>query len=62
MAVTASLYGVPLANMFGGTSVWDWDTNTIKCALLTGYTPSQDTHDFFNDVSASEVTGTTAWS
>ena len=37
----------------------DWDTDTIKVALLANtYTPNQDTHDYFNDVSASEVTGT----
>lgn len=37
----------------------DWDTDTIKVALLSNsYTPDQDTHDYFNDVSAYEVTGT----
>jgi hypothetical protein len=37
----------------------DFDTDTIKVALLTSaYTPNQDTHDYFNDVSANEVTGT----
>jgi len=37
----------------------DWDTDTIKVALLTsGYTPDQDTHDYFDDVSGSEVSGT----
>ena len=37
----------------------DWDTDTIKVALLSNaYTPDQDTHDYFNDVSANEVTGT----
>ena len=58
MAVTAFLYGVPLKNHFAGSSVWDWDTDTIKVALLTGHTPGQDTHDFFDDVSANEITGT----
>ena len=34
-------------------------TNTIKCMLLgAGYTPNYDTHDFLDDVVASEVTGT----
>lgn len=32
----------------------DWDTHTIKCALING-TPNIDTHDFWNDLSASEV-------
>lgn len=36
----------------------DWDTDTIKLALASSsYTPDQDTHDFFNDVT-NEVTGT----
>jgi hypothetical protein len=57
-AVTAALYGVPLKNMLGGTSVWDWDTSVIQCSLHTGYSADFDTHDYFDDVSASEVTGT----
>lgn len=37
----------------------DWDTDTIKVALLTSsYTPNQDTHDYYDDVSSNEVTGT----
>ena len=37
----------------------DFDSDTIKVALLTSsYTPDQDAHDYFNDVSAYEVTGT----
>lgn len=37
----------------------DWDSDTIKVALLTSsYTPNQDTHDYFDDVSSYEVTGT----
>ena len=37
----------------------DWDTDTIKVALLTNaYTPNQDTHNYFDDVVANEVTGT----
>jgi hypothetical protein len=57
-AVTAYLYGVPLKNMLGGTSVWDWDTSTIKCTLHTGRTADVDTHDYFNDASGTEITGT----
>jgi hypothetical protein len=34
-AVTGGLYGTPLKNLFGGNRVWDWDTDTIKCALTT---------------------------
>ena len=37
----------------------DWDSDTIKVLLATSsYTPNQDTHDYFNDVSSAEVTGT----
>lgn len=36
----------------------DLDTDTIKVALVTSaYTPDQDTHDFFDDVT-NEVVGT----
>ena len=43
----------------GGTSYpVDFDTDTIKVALVTSsYTPNQDTHDYFDDVT-NEVTGT----
>jgi len=37
----------------------DFDSDTIKVALLSSsYTPDQDAHDYFNDVSTYEVTGT----
>ena len=37
----------------------DFDSDTIKVALLSSsYTPDQDAHDYFNDVSANEVSGT----
>jgi hypothetical protein len=37
----------------------DFDTDTIKVALLTSsYTPDQDAHDYYNDVSTYEVSGT----
>lgn len=37
----------------------DFDSDTIKVALLTSsYSPDQDAHDYFNDVSANEVSGT----
>jgi hypothetical protein len=60
MAVTAGLYGVPLKNLMDGTTngVWDWDTDTIKIALVTNAdAPVMDTDDFFNDV-GTEITGT----
>ena len=37
----------------------DWDTDTIKVALLTNsYTPDQDAHNYLDDVVANEVSGT----
>lgn len=56
MAVTAFLYGSVAAKL--ANKEIDWDTDTIKVALCTSsYTPAQDTHDYFNDVT-NEVTGT----
>ena len=47
-----------LLNQKNGTAPIDWDTDTIKVALLTSaYTPDVATHDFFDDVSANEVAG-----
>lgn len=51
-------YGVPAKNQYDGTAVIDWDTDTMKVALLLNHTFQQDTHDFFNDVSAQQITGT----
>jgi hypothetical protein len=40
----------------------DWDTDTIKVALLTNaYTPDQDVHNYLDDVVAHEVTGATGY-
>ena len=37
----------------------DYDSDTIKVALVSSaYTPNQDTHDYWDDVAANEVTGT----
>lgn len=58
MAVTAKAYGVPIKNQLSGANAIDFDTDTLKVALTTAtYTPNQDTHDFFNDVT-NEVVGT----
>jgi len=57
MAVTAKLYGKAILSAFNKEI--DLDSDTIKVALLTSsYTPDQDAHDYWNDVSANEVTGT----
>lgn len=56
MAVTAKLYGTALGALAAGSI--NWPSDTIKVALTTStYTPDQDAHDFFNDVT-NEVTGT----
>lgn len=58
MAVSTHWYGVPFKNFVSGANVWDWDTDTIKCALTTStYAVNQDTHAFFSDVT-NEVSGT----
>lgn len=51
LVVTGGQFGVPQKNMWGGTNLIDWDTDTIKTALSTStYVPDIDLHDFFNDV------------
>jgi len=53
----SKLYGQFLAKALNKEV--DWDSDTIKVALLTSsYTPNQDTHDYFDDVSTYEVSGT----
>jgi hypothetical protein len=53
----SKLYGQFLAKALNKEV--DFDSDTIKVALLTSsYTPNQDTHDYFDDVIANEVTGT----
>lgn len=57
MAVTAKLYGLTQRDQWGSSPI-NWTSDTIKVALTTSsYTPDQDTHDFFNDVT-NEVSGT----
>lgn len=48
-----TIYNVAKAKLGDGTI--DWDTDTIKCALVNGYTPNIDTHEDWADVSANEV-------
>lgn len=56
MAVTAKFYGNYFFNL--ADKKIDFNSDTIKCALATStYTPDQDTHDFFNDIT-NEVVGT----
>jgi hypothetical protein len=65
--VTAALYGIPWQKQIDGSSITIWGVGTsggvIQCSLHTAYdmTAGQDTHDFFNDVSATEVPATGAY-
>ena len=59
MAFDVKWYGSGALGLFSATAARrvDWVTDTIKVALTTStYTPNQDTHDFFNDVT-NEITG-----
>lgn len=53
--VAANWYGLGLGHVDDDV---DWDTDTIKTALVSGYTFDQDAHEFWDDVSANEVSGT----
>lgn len=54
---TTKTYGSLITKAFNKEV--DWDTDTIKVALVTSsYTPAQDTHDYWDDVVANEVSGT----
>ncbi len=56
MPVSAKLYGPALKAAFNKEI--DWDSDTIKVALCTSaYTPDQDAHDYFNDITG-QATGT----
>lgn len=49
-------YGKFALGQFNGAHPVDWDTDTIKVAVLdSGYTPNLDTDEFWSDVSAHEV-------
>lgn len=55
--MASKMYGNLMARAFNGEV--DYDTDTIKVALLSQeYTPNQDTHQVWSDVSSNEVTGT----
>lgn len=60
MAVTSFWYGGALTGQYSATAARrvDWVTDTIKVALCTStYTPNQDTHTYFSDIT-NEITGT----
>lgn len=57
MAVTAHWYGNALRRLASGQV--NWETDVVRVALLTAaYSPDQDAHDTFADVSAFETSGT----
>jgi hypothetical protein len=54
---TAKIYGLVVEKMFTGQL--DVTTDTLMCALLdSSYAPNQDVDEFWDDISAAEVTGT----
>jgi hypothetical protein len=56
--VTGSIFGLWNQKQLDASSSTVWSSATIKVALTTStYTPNQDTHDFFDDVT-NEVIGT----
>ena len=55
MTITAKLYGQSLSSMMNKEI--GWTTASIKCALAgSSYTPNQDTHNYFDDIT-NEVSG-----
>lgn len=59
MAVTATVYNNYKLKCIDNSTKIALGTDTIKVALVTSsYTPDIDTHDFWDDVSANEASGT----
>lgn len=57
MSVSANWYGTALLNQWGTTPI-NWTLDTIKCCLaLNLYTPNQDTHVFYSDITNELATG-----
>jgi hypothetical protein len=57
MAVTAFVYGLALKSAFNKEI--DFDSDDMRAALVTsGYTPNQDTHQYWSSVVANEASGT----
>lgn len=55
--MAGKLYGSVIAKAFNKEI--DFDSDSIKVALVSSaYTPAQDTHDYWDDVVAFEVSGT----
>jgi hypothetical protein len=55
--MASKLYGKFIQKSFNKEV--DWDSDTIKVALVTsGYAPDQDVHDYWDDVESFEASGT----
>lgn len=58
-AVTFNLYDIFRRKQASGTGAVNLSSLTVKCMVVTGsYTPNQNTHDFRDDLGATEVSGT----
>lgn len=58
MATTFNLYDIFRKKQASGSGVVNLTSLTVKCMLVTsGYTPNQNTHDFRDDLGATEVSG-----
>ena len=59
MAITASgLFGLTLEKCFNNGAALNLEAEDNKCAMITdSATPDFTTHDFWNDLSANEVSG-----
>lgn len=61
--MASGIYNNYKVRMLGSGTMADLDGDTIKIALLTSsYTPDFDAHDFFDDVSANEVSASGTYS
>lgn len=60
MAVTAFWYGSGFLAILNKEV--DWAADAIKVALLHDYTPDQDAHNYFDDVSAVEIAAGSGYS
>lgn len=59
MATVMNLYDNFRKKQVSGSGAVDLTTLTVKLMLVTGsYTPNQNTHDFRDDLGATEVSGT----
>lgn len=60
--ISSYIYNKFKANQFNGTSFIDFDSDTINVALVNSAyvanATAQDTHDFWDDASGSEISGT----